>query len=366
MITRMPSPATALPAICLFLSFEALAPSAAWSQTPPESFMVTAKVRDFKESNPTDSAGTHPHFNNRNGCSAQELGVNTVQENLQTDGAADPDFPGDGRNPKLLDPLPASIAACYDPADRFPDWFNDKSADVNRAFLVDLKFDREASTGMYVYQSAAFFPIDDGKDFRKIHPGDPGTFGHLQKDTLDGKDLTQHNYGFTMELHTEAVYHEGGNQLLRFQGDDDIWVFLNGKRIVDLGGVHQTQKDSVNLDSLKVSLGLEDGKAYPLDFFFAERHVASSSVLITTSMPLATPIHRPSAFRRALPEGPVAIYDRMGRLVATLPREAAWASAGSAVPAWDRRDGAGNAAAPGVYLWRTAGAKGPGGALVVR
>lgn len=366
MISRMPPPVTALPALCLFLACGVLAPSAAWSQSSPESFTITAKVRDFKESNPTDSAGTHPHFNNRNGCSAQELAVHTVQDNIQTDGASDPDFPGDARNPKLMDPLPASIAACYDPPDRFPDWFNDKSPDVNRAFLVDLKFEKDGSTGMYVYKSSAFFPIDDGKAFRKIHPDDPGTFGHLQKDSLDGKDLTQHDYGFTMELHTEAVYHEGGNQLLRFQGDDDIWVFLNGKRVVDLGGVHQTQKDSVNLDSAKSALGLEDGKSYPLDFFFAERHVASSSVLITTNMAMSTPIHRPSAYRRAVPEGPVSIYDRMGRLVATLPGEAAWASAGAAAPAWDRRDAAGNAAAPGVYLWRSAGGTGLGGAFVLR
>jgi fibro-slime domain-containing protein len=366
MISRMPSPVTALPALCLFLALEALGPSAAWSQTAPQSLVLTAKVRDFKESNPTDSVGTHPHFNNRNGCSAQELGVNTVQENLQTDGTADPAFPGDNRNPKLLDPLPAAIAACYDPPDRFADWFTDKSPDVNRPFLVDLQFDRDASTGMYVYQSNAFFPIDDGKPFRKIHADDPGTFGHLQKDSLDGKDLSQHNYGFTLELHTEVAYHEGGNQLLRFQGDDDIWVYLNGKRVIDLGGVHQTQKDSVDLDAAKAALGLEDGKTYPLDFFFAERHVASSTVLITTNMAMATPIRRPAAYQSALPAGPVAIYDRMGRLVATLPRDAAWASAGAPVPAWDRRDAAGNAAAPGVYLWRASGAKGLGGALVVR
>lgn len=361
MRSRMPSPVTALPVLCLF--FGALA---AWSQGTPESFTITAKVRDFKEMNPTDTVGMQPQFNDYNGCSAQEFGVNTVQENIATDGESDPAFPGDNRTPKLLDPLPASIASCYDPVNRFPEWFNDRGPDTNRAFLVDLPFTRDAGTGMYVYQSNAFFPIDDGKPFRKIHPDDPDTFGHLQKDSLDGKDLTQHNYGFTLELHTQAIYHEGEGQILRFQGDDDIWVFLNGKRVIDLGGVHQTQKDSVDLDAQKDRLGLEDGKTYPLDFFFAERHVASSTVLITTNLASSTPIRRPAAFRRAVPEGPVAIYDRMGRLVRSLPRESAWA-AGASAPAWDRRDAAGNIAAPGVYLWR-ANAKGPAssGALVVR
>lgn len=368
MRSRTPSPATALPAFCLFLSLGVLALSDGWSQTAPQSFVVTAKVRDFKEANPTDSMGTHPHFNTRNGCSAQELGVHTVQENLQTDGASDPAFPGDGRNPMLLDPLPASIAACYDPPDRFSDWFNDKSPEVNRAFLADLRFDRDSSTGLYLYKAGEFFPIDDGKPFRKINPDDPDTFGHLQKDSLDGKDLTRHDYGFTLELHTEAVYHEGGGQVLRFQGDDDIWVFLNGKRVIDLGGVHQTQKDSVDMDALKAALGLEDGKTYPLDFFFAERHVASSSVLISTNMAMATPIRRTAAYRRPLPEGPIGIYDRLGRLVRTLSPDAALTSGGSAVPAWDRRDASGNPAAPGVYLWRASGngSGAPGGAIAVR
>jgi len=348
----MPSPVPALLFLCLFLSLGALA---AWSQSAPESYTLTAKVRDFKELNPTDSVGVDSQFNNHNGCSAQELGINTIQENLDTTGAADASFPGDNRTPMLVDPLPASIAACYDPLARFPEWFNDKAPDINRAFLVDLQFQRDDATGLYTYKSDAFFPIDNGKPFRKIHPSDPDPFGHLQKDSLDGKDLTQHNYGFTLELHTQVAYHAG--EVLRFQGDDDIWVFINGKRVIDLGGVHQTQKDSVVMDAVKDRLGLEDGKTYPLDFYFAERHVASSTVLITTNLATASPIARPVAFRRMAPEGPVSIYDRMGRLVRALPTSSAW-SAGTAAPAWDRRDTAGRTAAPGVYLWR-AGDTGP-------
>ncbi|MBW8888112.1 MAG: fibro-slime domain-containing protein [Fibrobacteres bacterium] len=360
MRSRMPSPVPALLFLSFFLTLGALA---AWSQSPPASFTLTAKVRDFKELNPTDSVKVDSQFNNYNGCSAQELGVNTIQENLDTSGAVDAAFPGDNRNPMLMDPLPASIAPCYDPVARFPEWFSDKGPDINRAFLVDLRFDRDAS-GLYTYKSDAFFPIDSGKAFRKIHTTDPDPFGQLQKDSLDGKDLSQHNYGFTLELHTQVAYHAG--EVLRFQGDDDIWVFINGKRVIDLGGVHQTQKDSVIMDSVKTRLGLEDGKTYPLDFFFAERHVASSSVLITTNVAPVTPINRPVAFHRAAPEGPVSIYDRMGRLVRALPQASAWA-AGASIPAWDRRDEAGRIAAPGVYLWRAVdAAPGQAGILVVR
>lgn len=350
MRSRMPSPVSALHVYCLSIAFAA-APAMA------QSFTLSAKVRDFKEKN---VEGGHPHFNGPLGCSAQEMGVNTVQDALDVSGASDGSFPGDNRGPKLLDPLPASIAACFDPPARFADWFNDASPDVNRAFLVDLPFTFDAGTGLYKYQSNFFFPIDNGSPFSKFSPGAPDPFGHLQTGTVDGKDVSLHNYGFTLELHTEFKYDEGAGQVLRFQGDDDIWVYLNGKRVVDLGGVHQTQMDTVKLDEIKADLGLEDGKTYPMDFFFAERHVASSSVLITTNIALATPIRHARDAYRAAPArpAPVDIYDRSGRLVRTLPKDLAWGQGLASGPAWDGRDASGMAAAPGLYLWRTASASG--------
>jgi fibro-slime domain-containing protein len=341
----MPTPVTALNALCLIL---AIAVTSAMAQ----SFNLSAKVRDFKEKN---IDGGHPHFNGPLGCSAQEMAVNTVQDALDVSGATDGSFFGDERGPKLLDPLPASIAACYDPPARFADWFSDAGPEVNRAYLVDLPFSYDNATGLYKYQSNSFFPIDNGKAFSKFRAGDPDPFGHLQTGVVDGKDVSLHNYGFTLELHTTFMYDEGAGQVLRFQGDDDIWVFMNGKRVVDLGGVHQSQADTVNLDARKAELGLMDGMSYPLDFFFAERHVASSSVLITTNLALATPIKHAKHGYRAAPAGaaPVAIYDRSGRLVRNLAMDPAWSGAGATGPAWDGRDASGLAAAPGLYLWRT-------------
>ena len=351
MRSRLPWPATALlvPVLNICLA------TGAWAQGATQ-FTLTAKVRDFKESNPTSPDGTHPNFNVPIGCSAQEMGVNTVQEILDVSGPADGgDFPGDNRGPKLLDPLPAVIASCYNPIDRFGDWFSDRDAAVNRSYLVGLAFKRDDASGLYVFKDNAFFPIDAGKPVTKIHVTDPDPFGNLQTGTLDGKDLSAHNYGFTMELHTEFGYEQGKAQLLRYQGDDDIWVFLNGKRVVDMGGVHQTQYDSVDLDAHRVDLGIEDGKSYPLDFFFAERHVASSTVMITTNMVLASPIRRAQPDLRAAASGPVSIYDRSGRLIRELPGDIAWTTArsGATAPAWDRLDAAGHRATTGVYLWRT-------------
>jgi fibro-slime domain-containing protein len=253
-------------------------------EVPPD-IVLQAKIRDFKEENPTDPAGTHPHFNTQTDCSAFALGVRSVQEDIDTTGPEDNgNYPGDKRTPRLMDSLPASISRCFNPPDRFSQWYSDQAPEINRSFLVDLKFARDEVTGVYRFQDSSFFPIDDGKPFKKFSDADPDPFGHLQTGTQYGVDVTKHNYGFTMELHTEFLYSEGKAQVFTFRGDDDIWVYINGKCVLDRGGIHPTEGGEANLDSLKSVLGLVDGGKYPLDFFFAERHTASSTCTISTNL----------------------------------------------------------------------------------
>jgi len=57
-----------------------------------------------------------------------------------------------------------------------------------------------------------------------------------------------HNYHFTSEIRYWFEYQ--GGESLAFRGDDDVWVFLNGKLAVDLGGIHNPLNGSVSLDSV--------------------------------------------------------------------------------------------------------------------
>jgi fibro-slime domain-containing protein len=138
----------------------------------------------------------------------------------------------------------------------FDKWFRDSSND-NVGQDLPLAFSGPDAKGVYSYDNQKFFPIDG---------------------QLWGNEGKEHNFSFTFELHT-AFQYKGGEQFT-FIGDDDVFTFVNGKLVVDLGGVHEAETATVNIDSL----GLTKGNTYPLDFFFAERHVTESHFRIDTSL----------------------------------------------------------------------------------
>jgi fibro-slime domain-containing protein len=144
-------------------------------------------------------------------------------------------------------------------AANFNQWFNDV-AGVNEAEPLTLTF-TPASGGVYTFQDSDFFPIDG---------------------RMLGNEGNEHNYHFTFELHTTFVYN--GGETFTFRGDDDVFAYINGHLVIDLGGVHTVQEDSVDLDAQARDLGLTVGGEYALDFFFAERHTVLSNFRIDTSI----------------------------------------------------------------------------------
>jgi len=97
-----------------------------------------------------------------------------------------------------------------------------------------------------------------------------------------GNEGNAHNYHFTTEIHTQFKY--GGGEKFSFTGDDDVWVFINGKLAIDLGGVHQAEDASVDIDASAKELGLVLGQVYPFDMFQNERHTSESNFRADTTL----------------------------------------------------------------------------------
>lgn len=196
------------------------------------------------------------------------------------------------------------------PTDNFYRWFHDTS--VSQHYDRQITFTRTGKN-TYTYGETNIFPMDN-VDFSN---GDSAwrTNGH--------------NYHFTAHLNFATKIAADGSELFEFSGDDDVWVFLNGKLVLDIGGLHEklngwfrintdgtisTYVQNVNDPAPRASLGepsndfnsyvgpfndlirttfqdkyetidagIKPGDVVNLDFFYAERSTTESNTKITIS-----------------------------------------------------------------------------------
>ena len=94
-----------------------------------------------------------------------------------------------------------------------------------------------------------------------------------------------HNFAFTSEVKYWFKYDASKSYKLSFVGDDDVWVFINKRLAVDLGGIHTPVEGSVNLDSAAATKfgNMKNGNVYEIAVFQAERQTTCSSYKLTLS-----------------------------------------------------------------------------------
>ncbi len=267
-------------------------------------------------------------------------------------------------------PLWNGTVPAYKNAASFDQWFNDDST-VNKTFPAALELPA-IGTNLYQYASKShlaaggFFPLDtldasqatlcnltpywnryDGNPIWSTCTGDQYLYSPrvTQSDCVAGDAVAdgcwvtavpgiKHDFYFTEEARHNFVYDGAAGMSLGVLGGDDLFVFINGILVLDLGGTHTllpgkvtvsgnpgdaqvteggcldtagnisgttvgskacapastTSPGAATPDDFRVRtvpLGLTTGKVYELAIFGANRHPPVSDLQITLTGPIA-------------------------------------------------------------------------------
>jgi fibro-slime domain-containing protein len=241
----------------------------------PDEFVVPVIYRDFRsrQSHPGIELTFHPDFNPP--PIGSHLGITTDELDLKGKPVFNAGGSGIGQGG-----WPASSIS-------FAAWYQTSPglvADGNIEVVGELSLTRPdvGVPNRYQFSSDSFFPLDDDG-------------WELEDLPLQEQPMTNgHNFGFTTEVHYFFVYQ--GDEVLRFEGDDDLWVFVDGRLCMDIGGIHAAVAGVMSFDPGVVDgnaarqaivaacitdLALQVGKVYEVSIFHAERHVTESNFTLT-------------------------------------------------------------------------------------
>ena len=143
-------------------------------------------------------------------------------------------------------------------------------------------------------QTMTPYPMDEGVNSPSMSKdGDP--------------EYTGRNYNFVLQSNASFIYHADDQLYFQFEGDDDVYLFINNELVVDIGGAHAVVGSKMNLNDYvewawevksnpsaytekeverAEKLALVEGNSYSFDFYYMERHGYGSNMRIFTNFQL--------------------------------------------------------------------------------
>ena len=180
-------------------------------------------------------------------------------------------------------------------------------------------FSYDSSTGTYSYDSDknyAYYDIDDRRNTEKnfivyarnkYKGGGKRNVASFMPYSSWDDDTDQNKFSFGMMISFEFLQPKNGrikgqDMEFSFSGDDDVWVFIDNKLVLDLGGIHERATGSINFANGEVYVNgsrnttlknvfssdsntFADYTSHSLKFFYMERGRGDSNCSIKFNLP---------------------------------------------------------------------------------
>ena len=167
--------------------------------------------------------------------------------------------------------------------------------------------DTSQKIGSYTTQGLrVFYPFDSFSDVVSSFKSNGGTVFGVESGSRDwGFEANEANHYFGMTM--SATFYQpqdglinGNNMVFEFTGDDDVWVYIDDKLVLDLGGIHDRASGSIDFANGNVYINgntvsnmyenifdeeFEDYSTHTIDFFYLERGNNASNCKLKFNFP---------------------------------------------------------------------------------
>ncbi len=171
-------------------------------------------------------------------------------------------------------------------------WYESNASTTQYPFLPV-----KNATGTYAGETQTYYFMEDG----------------VRAYTEYGNTYVNRNYNYVMASNGEFIFHKEDDLYFQFEGDDDVYLFLNGELVLDIGAAHGISRVEFNVNDYvdwaeKVlanpsayteediarakALNFEDGEIVSFDFYYMERHGTGANCRIVTNMHITDPALR--------------------------------------------------------------------------